>query len=194
MVAERLFVHGNVYVGDRGYPIFSCVRYGNVLGSRGSVVPLFLEEAKKGTLPITDVRMTRFWMTLDRACGLVVDALENAFPGEIVIPADLPAMSIVQLAAIIAPQAKLMFSGIRPGEKLHESLLSPHEIPRTYRRGDTYVVIPESSPLGLYYGMKQVPSDFEYTSLTATPLPIEEAVRMIEQLPEAKGWKGPRTW
>jgi UDP-N-acetylglucosamine 4,6-dehydratase len=189
MVAERLFVHGNVYVGDRGYPTFSVVRYGNVLGSRGSVVPTFLEQRHTGTLTITDARMTRFWMTLDDACWLVSHALEHRDGGIIYVPADLPAMPILNLARIIAPMARLMFTGIRPGEKLHESLISPHEIPRTYRVGTTYAILPEPSPLGQGLDMTRVPNDFVYSSETARSLSVEEVVSMIGELPEGVEWR-----
>jgi UDP-N-acetylglucosamine 4,6-dehydratase len=114
--------------------------------------------------------------------------------GEIVIPADLPSMCIVDLAHIIAPKARLVFTGIRPGEKLHESLISPHEIPRTYRFGNSYTVIPESSPLGQAYGVRKVEPDFEYISETAVRLPDEDAIQMIGALPEAQEWRKDRLW
>ena len=183
MVMERLFVHGNVYTGHTRRPAFSVVRYGNVMGSRGSVVPLFLNQSQSGTLTITDPRMTRFWMTLDRACQLVIDTLENMVGGEIVIPADLPAMSIVRLAHLIAPQAQVVFTGIRPGEKLHESLISEHEVPKTFRIADCYEILPPALS-GLFE--HAVLPDFEYTSETAVQLTDGQAVQMIGQLPEAK--------
>ena len=181
MVLERLFVHSNVYAGDKRKTIFSVVRYGNVLGSRGSVVPLFLKQRKHGKITITDVRMTRFWMTLNFACRLVVDALEQMVGGEIVVPADLHAMSIVDLARVVAPDAYVTITGIRPGEKLHECLISAYEAPRTYRRDDLYIVAPGAEGNGI-----KVPVDFEYTSEHAPRLTAERIAKMIWDWEESR--------
>ncbi|TWT40403.1 UDP-N-acetylglucosamine 4,6-dehydratase (inverting) [Phycisphaerae bacterium RAS1] len=140
LVAEKLFVHANVYSGD-GSTTFACVRYGNVLGSRGSVVPLFREQRKTGTLTITDGRMTRFWMTLDQGVRFVISCVERMHGGEVFIPR-LPSMKLVDLARAIAPECRMNFIGIRPGEKLHESLLSEDEARMARELSDRFVMLP----------------------------------------------------
>lgn len=184
MVLERLFVHSDVYAGSKRKTIFGVVRYGNVLGSRGSVVPLFLKQRKRGTITITDIRMTRFWMTLDFACQLVVNALEQMVGGEIFVPADLHAMPIVRLAEVVAPDAAVVFTGIRPGEKLHECLISSYEAPRTYRRKNLYVIAPGTEALN--ESDVKVPASFEYTSGRAIELSAQEVAKMIGQGEESR--------
>lgn len=125
LCAEKLFVHGNVYAGE-SETRFSCVRYGNVVGSRGSVIPLFLKQKESGEITVTDARMTRFWITLDQGVKVVLDAIEAMQGGEVFVP-KIPSMSIVDLARAIAPEAKIRDIGIRPGEKLHECLVSEDE-------------------------------------------------------------------
>jgi UDP-N-acetylglucosamine 4,6-dehydratase len=139
--AEKLFVQSNVYVGSRGTRL-SCVRYGNVVGSRGSVVPLFREQALTGTLTITDERMTRFWITLDQAVTFVARSIERMRGGEVFIP-KIPSMRVVDLASAMAPDAQTRFTGIRPGEKLHEALITAEESRHTVDGGDCYIVEPE---------------------------------------------------
>ncbi len=125
LVAEKLVVQANAYAG--GKPIgFSCVRYGNVVGSRGSVLPLFLEQAKTGTITITDPRMTRFWITLDQGVQFVVRCIEQMHGGEVFVP-KIPSVRVTDMAAAIAPGCKIENIGIRPGEKLHEALISDDE-------------------------------------------------------------------
>ena len=172
LVAERLFVKGNIYRGSRPYPKFSVVRYGNVVGSRGSVIPLFKEQAKTGVLTITDERMTRFWMTLDRACNLVEHVLANMEGGEIYVPANLPGMKVVDLAKLIAPEAEVETIGIRPGEKMHEVLISHYEVPRTYAGMGVYIILPENSPRASVLPHVSVP--FAYSSATARRPRAEE--------------------
>lgn len=138
LCAEKLFVHGNAYSGPRGSR-FACVRYGNVVGSRGSVIPLFLQQVSSGVLTVTDKRMTRFWLSLDHAVQLVLDALEEMRGGEVFVP-KIPSMRVVDLARAIAPDAIVKEVGIRPGEKLHEALLTPEEA-REGREFPTYYVI-----------------------------------------------------
>lgn len=140
LVAEKLFVHANVYSGD-GSTAFACVRYGNVLGSRGSVVPLFREQRQSGRLRLTDARMTRFWMTLDQGVRFVLSCIEQMHGGEVFIP-KLPSMKLVDLARALAPECRLDFIGIRPGEKLHESLLSEDEARMARELPDRYVMLP----------------------------------------------------
>lgn len=125
LVAEKLFVQGNSYAGKDGTR-FSCVRYGNVVGSRGSVIPLFKEQSKTGTVTITDDRMTRFWLTLDQGVHFVLNCIEQMRGGEVFVP-KIPSMRVVDLAAALAPGCDIQITGIRPGEKLHEALLNEDE-------------------------------------------------------------------
>lgn len=140
LVAEKLFVHANAY-SRFGETIFSCVRYGNVLGSRGSVVPLFIEQRRSGVLTITDRRMTRFWMTAEQSVRFVISCLDRMRGGEVFIP-KLPSMRLIDLARAIAPEAELNCIGIRPGEKLHEDLLCEDEARQAVDLGDRYVLLP----------------------------------------------------
>jgi UDP-N-acetylglucosamine 4,6-dehydratase len=141
LVSDKLFVSGNAYAGGMESR-FSVVRYGNVVGSRGSVVPLFRQLAPSGKLPITDERMTRFWITLEQGVNFVMDALLTMQGGEIFVP-KIPSMRVVDLAKAMAPRAELEFVGIRPGEKLHEEMISPPDSRRTIDIGDSYVIQPE---------------------------------------------------
>jgi len=140
LVAEKLFVQANAYRG--GDPIrFACARYGNVVGSRGSVVPLFYEQRKSGCLTITDSRMTRFWMTLDQAVWFVLTSIEQMYGGEVFIP-KIPSMRVTDLADVIAPDCGRREIGIRPGEKLHETLLSEDEARHSLELHNQYVITP----------------------------------------------------
>jgi UDP-N-acetylglucosamine 4,6-dehydratase (inverting) len=139
---EKIIIQGNAYAAGSGTRL-SCVRYGNVVGSRGSVVPLFRKQlAEGGSLTITDERMTRFWITLPQAVDLVEYALEHSVGGEIFIP-KIPSMTVVDLATAMAPDAPVEIIGIRPGEKLHEILITDDESRHTIDAGDVYVVLPE---------------------------------------------------
>ncbi len=142
LVSDKLFVHGNAYVG--GKPTrFSVVRYGNVVGSRGSVVPLFRRLATTGEIPITDERMTRFWITLPQGVQMVLSALETMRGGEIFVP-KIPSMRMVDLAKVMAPNARIKIVGIRPGEKLHEEMISVNDARRTVDMGEYFVIKPET--------------------------------------------------
>ncbi len=141
MVAEKLFVQGNTYSGKKKTK-FSCVRYGNVIGSRGSVIPLFKEQKKSGILTITDVNMTRFWLTLDQGVHFVMDSIVRMQGGEVFIP-KIPSMKIVDLADAIAPEAKKIITGIRPGEKLHEIMITEDEARHTKEFSDYFIIEPE---------------------------------------------------
>jgi UDP-N-acetylglucosamine 4,6-dehydratase (inverting) len=143
LVAEKLFVHGNAYTGGRKTR-FSVVRYGNVVGSRGSVVPLFFKQKNTGRVTITDERMTRFWLTLEQGVRFVISCLEQMRGGEIFVP-KIPSMRIVDLAEAIAPGAGKETIGIRAGEKLHECLLTEEEARHT-REFETYYVIEPEHP------------------------------------------------
>lgn len=141
LVAERLFIQGNVYSGG-GKTIFSVCRYGNVLGSRGSVVPLFLKQKESGTLTITHKDMTRFWITLPQAAKFVWKSLQNMQGGEIFVP-KLPSIKITDLAKAVNPRAKIKFTGIRNGEKMHEELVAEEESTRCQEQPDRYTLIPQ---------------------------------------------------
>lgn len=139
LCAEKIVVQGNAY-GSYSTRL-ACVRYGNVVGSRGSVVPIFRRQAADGVLTVTDDRMTRFWITLDQAVDLVLFALDNLDGGEIFVPR-IPSMRVVELAEAIAPGVERRVVGIRPGEKLHELLLTGDEARQTLDIGEAFVVLP----------------------------------------------------
>jgi UDP-N-acetylglucosamine 4,6-dehydratase len=166
---EKIVVQGNAYASDSD-TVLSCVRYGNVVGSRGSVVPLFQDQARNGRLTITDERMTRFWITLDQAVDLVLFALDNATGGEVFIP-KIPSMKVTDLAEAIAPGLPCDVIGIRPGEKLHEVLLTADESRHAIDAEDVYVVLPEhpwwTDEPGWLEG-KPLDDDFTYDSATNT--------------------------
>jgi len=142
LVSDKLFVHGNTYAGGHS-TVFAVVRYGNVVGSRGSVIPFFKKIASCGELPVTDPKMTRFWITLSQSVAMVIKAFELMGGGEIFVP-KIPSMKILDLAKAVAPDAKIKFVGIRPGEKLHEELINHNDARRTIDMGDCYVIQPET--------------------------------------------------
>lgn len=164
MNAEKLFIQGNSYSGDIGTK-FSCVRYGNVIGSRGSVIPLFLEQKKNGTITITDDKMTRFWITLDQGVKFVINCINRMVGGEIFVP-KIPSMKIIDLAESIAPGSKKKIIGIRPGEKIHEILLTEDEA-RHSKEFDNYFVIEPEHPFWdseQLKGGRKLTAGFKYTS------------------------------
>jgi FlaA1/EpsC-like NDP-sugar epimerase len=164
MTAEKLIIQGNSYAG-RVKTKLSCVRYGNVIGSRGSVIPLFFEQKKTGTITITDENMTRFWITLDEGVNFVIDCIGRMNGGEIFVP-KIPSMKITDLAEAIAPGAKRKIIGIRPGEKIHEVLLIKEEASHAKEFPNYFVIEPEHpfwSDRHLIGG-KPLPENFEYTS------------------------------
>jgi UDP-N-acetylglucosamine 4,6-dehydratase len=168
LCAEKMFVQGNSYAGGLKTRM-AVVRYGNVVGSRGSVIPLFLDQRDGGELTITDERMTRFWLTLDEGVDFVVRAVERMQGGEIFVP-KIASMRVIDLARAIAPGASLRVVGVRPGEKLHEVLVSADESRHTVERDGMYVVEPVT-PRWEYAtpsGAKRLPDDFAYTSDTNT--------------------------
>ncbi len=165
LAAEKLTVQSNAYSGERPTR-FSCVRYGNVVGSRGSVVPVFLRQRKEGTLNITDKRMTRFWLSLDQGVAFVLNCIEVMQGGEVFVP-KLPSTSIMDLANAVAPEAKIDLVGIRPGEKLHEVLISEDEARTTVELDDRYVIQPAQGPWYVRYWDKKgkpLPEGFHYAS------------------------------
>src|SRR5439155_26785927 len=138
LCAEKLFVQGNTYGSGRG-TVFACVRYGNVVGSRGSVIPLFLEQRQHALLTVTDPMMTRFWITLEQGVRFVLRCIGLMRGGEIFVP-KLPSMRIMDLAEAIAPGCQFDFVGIRPGEKLHEVLISEDEAREGRELDDMFVI------------------------------------------------------
>jgi len=137
LCAEKMFVAGNNY--SAGKTKFSVVRYGNVFGSRGSIVPFFKECAQKGIVPITDTRMTRFWITLEQGVNFVLSCMEEMLGGEVFVP-KIPSMKVVELAKAICPNCRQEIIGIRPGEKLHETLVSADEGYITYEFKDKFII------------------------------------------------------
>ena len=179
LCAEKLFIAANSYSGASGTR-FSIVRYGNVISSRGSVIPLFLSQKNRATLTITDSRMTRFWITLDQAVQLVNCALEQMRGGEVFVP-KVPTMNIMDLAEAVAPNCEHKVIGIRPGEKLHETLITDHESYRGYDMSGYFVVLPsfEFHKDGYDYHKtgKKLPSDFHYSSDNASQMMSVEEMR-----------------
>jgi UDP-N-acetylglucosamine 4,6-dehydratase len=166
LCAEKVFVQANAYAGARDTR-FSCARYGNVVGSRGSVIPVFLEQRRRGKITITDPRMTRFWLTLEQGVKFVIRCLEQMHGGEIFVP-KIPSMRLLDLAETVAPGCQVEYIGIRPGEKLHEVLISEDESRQTLETEDMYVIQP-SHPWwksGNWVGAKPLPEGFRYTSDT----------------------------
>lgn len=144
LCSDKLFIAGNSYVGARGFPSFSVVRYGNVAGSRGSLIPLWkhLIDHTSDPLPLTDKRMTRFWISLNDSVEFVLNSLKMARGGEVFIP-KIPSFNITDLAAAMAPNRKMEVIGIREGEKLHELMIGPDDSRHTLDFKDHYIIVPE---------------------------------------------------
>lgn len=183
LVAEKIFVQGNTYSGE-GETRFSCVRYGNVVGSRGSVVPLFKEQRKAGCLTITDERMTRFWITLEQGVRFVLRCVEQMQGGEIFVP-KIPSMRIADLAHVLAPECQVAVTGIRPGEKLHEVLVNEDEARQAVELDDMFVI----KPLFPWWTAENwqegnaLPDGFRYTSdNNAQWLTNEDLHAMVEEV------------
>lgn len=173
LCSDKLFVAGNSYVGARGFPIFSVVRYGNVAASRGSVVPFWFTLLQEGakSLPITDKRMTRFWITLGEAVDFVITCLKTAKGGEIFVP-KIPSVKILDIAKALSPKTPLEFVGIREGEKLHELMIGADDARHTLDFGAYYIIVPEfyfqsPDPLKKFIGKAKtssLPENFTYSS------------------------------
>jgi UDP-N-acetylglucosamine 4,6-dehydratase len=165
LAAEKLFIQSNAYAGNKRTR-FACTRYGNVVGSRGSVVPIFLKQRETGELTLTDDRMTRFWLSLDQGVHFVIKCVEQMHGGEVFVP-KIPSMKMTDLAKALAPDARIKVVGIRPGEKLHEVLISEDEARTTVELDDMYVVQPAEA---LWFGReweqtgKSLPDEFRYAS------------------------------
>lgn len=166
LAAEKLFVQSNAYAAGIATR-FSCVRYGNVVGSRGSVIPVFIKQRQNGKLTITDERMTRFWLTLEQGVHFVIRSIHQMSGGEVFIP-KIPSTRILDLARVIAPDAELEVVGIRPGEKLHEVLIHEDEARSTVERDDMFVVKPTVTlwQRDLTYEGRPLPEGFRYASDT----------------------------
>ena len=164
LCAEKLFVNANAYSGA-GNTSFGCARYGNVVGSRGSVVPLFLSQKNTGKVTVTDDRMTRFWITLQQGVQFVIRCLGEMQGGEVFVP-KIPSMKIIDLARTIAPECEMEIIGIRSGEKIHELLISKDEARLAVDVGDMYVMLPSNPQFkgpDWSHGA-EVSEGFEYTS------------------------------
>jgi UDP-N-acetylglucosamine 4,6-dehydratase (inverting) len=166
LASDKLFVAGNSYAGAHETR-FSVVRYGNVMGSRGSVIPFFLSQVSKGVLPVTDERMTRFMITLEQGVDLVWHAFNDMVGGEIYVK-KIPSMKVVDVASAIAPEARLEIIGIRPGEKLHEQMIGLEDAPHTYGYPEHYKILPaihswSQDPARINGGYK-VDENFVYSS------------------------------
>lgn len=184
LCSDKLFVAGNAYVGARGYPKFAVVRYGNVAGSRGSIIPFWQKLIDQGikALPITDERMTRFWITLEQAVHFVRDCFNRMEGGEIFVP-KIPSIKIIDLAEAMAPQLPKEVCGIRPGEKLNELMISVDDSRHTVELDHYYIILPELAHEEPIYERRSacptrgqpVPLGFVYASHTNTDwLSVEE--------------------
>lgn len=184
LVAEKIFIAANAYAGGRVK--FAVVRYGNVVGSRGSVIPLFLKLKKQGIqeIPITDTRMTRFWITLEQSVNLVLKALEESEGGEVFVP-KIPSMRIIDVAKAINPSCRFKTVGIRPGEKIHETLISADEVRATKVFNGIYVILPQffnKKAHEKYENYPFVAEDFDYRSDTNDNwVTAEDLEQMINQ-------------
>ena len=191
LCAEKLFVQGNSYSGTGGTRL-SCARYGNVIGSRGSVIPLFLEQRASGTVTVTDERMTRFWITLDKGVEFVLRCLQMMVGGEVFVP-KIPSMNIMDLVEAVAPDCEVNFTGIRAGEKIHEVLISPEEARQALEFPDMFVIQP-SHPwwkVENWEGGRALPDGFRYGSDTNDQWLTQEELRtMTEQLIETSQTNG----
>lgn len=180
LCSDKLFVAGNSYVGADQDTRFSVVRYGNVMGSRGSVIPLFLSLSKGEELTITDKRMTRFMITLDQAVDLVFQAMSSAMGGEIYVK-KIPSMNIVDIAKAVVPEAKLRFVGIRPGEKLHEQMISVEDSRNALEFDDHFIILPQiefrDNRYHCYKNANRCPADFIYSSDTNSDWMTQDALR-----------------
>lgn len=180
LCADKLFTQGNSYSGE-GRTRFSCTRYGNVVGSRGSVIPVFRKQRQNGKVTVTDPRMTRFWLTLEQGVHFVIQCIEQMHGGEVFVP-KIPSMRIMDLAEAVAPGCQVEFIGIRPGEKLHELLISSEESRYTVELRDRFII----KPVFPYWSAsnwsqaKPVPEGMTYSSDTNDRwLSIEELRKMI---------------
>ncbi|MBN1793540.1 MAG: UDP-N-acetylglucosamine 4,6-dehydratase (inverting) [Candidatus Omnitrophica bacterium] len=185
MCMEKLFIAGNAYVGGARQTRMSCVRYGNVVGSRGSVIPLLQQQRPSGKITLTDQKMTRFWITLQQGVELVIRSVEKMHGGEIFVP-KIPSMKLVDLAHAIAPDCEIRYIGVRPGEKIHEALITQDEARHTLEFDDFFVIQPEFPrwETNNWVGGRPLASGFTYTSDTnekwLTPTELREMAEAYE--------------
>ncbi len=184
LCSDKLFIAGNSY-GSHKQTIFSVVRYGNVVGSRGSVIPYFMKFKDNGYLPITDPNMTRFWITLEQAVEFVLVCLKKMCGGELFVP-KIPSMNIMDLAQAIAPQCETRIVGVRPGEKIHELMISRDDARQTLELDNFYVIQPQFNywtRRSSWDEGRKVPEDFEYSSgPNPWRLSIDEMKEMLNGL------------
>lgn len=190
LCSDKLFIQGNAYSGPSGTK-FSVVRYGNVAGSRGSVIPFFQELVANGAkeLPITDMKMTRFWLKLEQAVEMVLEVLEHMHGGELFVK-KIPSMHMPDLAKAIAPELKITEIGIRPGEKIHECMITKEDARNTIEKEGYYIILPDIQRKEIkqfYANEKRVPDDFEYSSGNNDRwLTVEDMRRLIEDINKGK--------
>jgi UDP-N-acetylglucosamine 4,6-dehydratase/5-epimerase len=185
LAAEKLFVQSNAYAAGTATR-FSCVRYGNVVGSRGSVIPIFIQQRQNGSLTITDTRMTRFWLTLEQGVRFVIRCIGQMRGGEVFVP-KIPSTRIVDLAKAIAPDSEIDVVGIRPGEKLHEVLIHEDEARSAVELEDMFVVLPVAAEIGFVRECwqewqdqgRRLPDGFRYGSETNPQWLDLEQIRAI---------------
>ena len=188
LTSDKLFVSANNYKGNQDIR-FSVVRYGNVMGSRGSLIPFYLDKKKEGVLPVTDKRMTRFNISLEKAVEFVLLCLKKMWGGEIFVP-KIPSFRVIDVAKAISPQLKLKFIGIRPGEKIHEEMISQNDAINSIEFKNFYVITPNSKFIGWdkkkYLRLnklgKSCASEFTYNSKTNKKfLTIKELKKLIQK-------------
>jgi UDP-N-acetylglucosamine 4,6-dehydratase/5-epimerase len=185
LCSDKLFISANNIKGWRDIT-FSVVRYGNVMGSRGSVIPFFLNKKKDGVLPITHPEMTRFNISLEGGVNLVLSALENSMGGEIFVP-KIPSYKITDVAQAIGPECSHPVIGIRPGEKIHEEMITEHDSYSTLDAGDFFILLPVLSDEAMqrymnHYNASLVPTGFKYNSGTNTQwLSVEDIRNLIKE-------------
>ena len=188
LTSDKLFVAGNSYAAGRDTR-FAVVRYGNVMGSRGSVIPFFLSLKDSGVLPITDPRMTRFMISLEQGVELVWHAFEDMEGGEIYVR-KIPSMRVTDLARVIAPEARQEIVGIRPGEKLHEQMIGAEDAAHTYEYPDHFKILPAihswDKDAGRIKDGVAVPDDFVYASDTNQAWMSDEMLRAWIDVNEEK--------
>ena len=182
LTSDKLFIAANNIKGSKSIK-FSVVRYGNVMGSNGSVIPFFLKRKQEGRLPITDFAMTRFNISLQGGVDMVMHALEHSWGGEIFIP-KIPSYRILDVAKAIAPNSEVEIVGIRPGEKIHEEMITSSDSFHTYDLGKYYTILPSvpNFKIGDYissFGAKKVPEGFNYSSGTNTEWETVEKLRIL---------------
>ncbi len=192
LCAEKLFVHGNAYAGARGTR-FAVVRYGNVIGSRGSVIPLFFAQRANGYITITDDRMTRFWITLEKGVEFSIRAIEDMEGGELFIP-KIPSMKLADLARLMAKGAEIRVVGIRPGEKLHELLISEDDSREVMEFPDRYILFSKDAVAARekWSQGQKVPAGFRYSSdQNQQWLEGAELEALLREQPAGEGRKNP---